>query len=96
LSLWLDEMETDPRTGQQKRWSIWSAPVDITDKDIVVGEGRQIVFVDPATIDRLDVGRSARPLLRRFLMSERYAELCVSDVRLDVNGGSRRAPDRRG
>jgi 8-oxo-dGTP pyrophosphatase MutT (NUDIX family) len=90
LSLWLDEVDTDPRTGQKRRWSIWSAPVDITDEDIVVGEGRQIVFVGPGAIDQLDVGRSARPLLTRFLASERYAELCVS------NGDSRRVPRRRG
>lgn len=86
LELWSDEVETNPRTGQCKRWSIWTAAVDLEDADIVVGEGRQIVFVDPAAVDGLDVGGSARPLLARFLASRRYVELVRSAARLDANG----------
>lgn len=86
LDLWSDEIETNPRTGQRKRWSIWTAPVDLTDDDIVVGEGRQIVFIDPALVLTLDLGGSARPLLERFLASERYVELSRSEARRGVDG----------
>src|SRR5262245_16563381 len=34
---------------------IWYAPTDLTDADIVLGEGRQIVFVDPARLGELDL-----------------------------------------
>lgn len=86
LELWSDEIETNPRTGQRKRWSIWTAAVDLDDADIVVGEGRQIVFVEPAHLHDLDVGGSARPLLARFLASERYLELTQTVARLDAAG----------
>lgn len=43
---------------------------DLTDDDIVLGEGRQIVFVDPTTIDHLPLTASARAALPRFLASE--------------------------
>jgi 8-oxo-dGTP pyrophosphatase MutT (NUDIX family) len=86
LELWSDEIETNPRTGQRKRWSIWTAAVDLTDADIVVGEGRKIVFVDPALVLTFDLGGTARPLLERFLASDRYAELVESAERLAVNG----------
>jgi 8-oxo-dGTP pyrophosphatase MutT (NUDIX family) len=86
LELWSDDVETNPRTGQRKRWSIWTAAVDLADADIMVGEGRQIVFVDPADVDDLDVGGSARPLLARFLASQRYIELVHRADRLDASG----------
>ena len=36
---------------------VWTAPTTLTDADIVVGEGRQIVFVDPADVPLLDSQR---------------------------------------
>ena len=38
---------------------VFAAPVDLTDADIVCGEGRQIVFVEPAAARELDLTASA-------------------------------------
>ena len=48
---------------------------DLTDADIVLGEGRQIVFVDPARIDELDLAETTADFLPRFLASETYRRL---------------------
>jgi 8-oxo-dGTP pyrophosphatase MutT (NUDIX family) len=32
LTLWRDQVVANPRTGQSKRYSIWTAPVDLTDE----------------------------------------------------------------
>jgi 8-oxo-dGTP pyrophosphatase MutT (NUDIX family) len=56
-------------------FQIWSAPVDLTDADVVLGEGRQIVFVDPAHMFDLDLSDLARPLLAEFLDSDLYRSL---------------------
>jgi 8-oxo-dGTP pyrophosphatase MutT (NUDIX family) len=49
--------------------------VDLTDDDIVLGEGRQIVFVDPATVEDLPLTASARVALPGFLASDTYRRL---------------------
>lgn len=54
---------------------IYAAATTATDDDIVVGEGRQIVFVDPAMIDRLPLTASATRVLPEFLGSDRYRSL---------------------
>ncbi|MET1058379.1 MAG: NUDIX hydrolase [Nocardioides sp.] len=51
--------------------------VDLTDDDIVVGEGRQIVFVDPEKIGDLTLTAAARIALRPFLASEAYRQLAA-------------------
>jgi len=56
-------------------FALYAMGVDLTDDDIVVGEGRQIVFVDPATIDGLPLTAAARLALRPFLGSDRYRQL---------------------
>jgi 8-oxo-dGTP pyrophosphatase MutT (NUDIX family) len=56
-------------------FTLWVAGTDLTDHDIVLGEGRQIVFVDPVDVLRLDLSVTAAQLLPRFLTSESYAEL---------------------
>jgi 8-oxo-dGTP diphosphatase len=86
LILWRDQVAANPRTGRLKRYSIWTAPVDVTDDDIVLGEGRQIVFVDPALVLTLDLGGSARPILADFLASDRYAQLVAAPTRLGARG----------
>ena len=55
---------------------IWAAGVDLDDGDIVVGEGRQIVFVDPAHLADLDLADLARLVLPSFLDSALYRSLC--------------------
>jgi 8-oxo-dGTP diphosphatase len=49
------------------RYFIWTARCDLTDADIVVGEGRQIVFVDQRRVSELDTTESVRHFLPDFL-----------------------------
>jgi 8-oxo-dGTP pyrophosphatase MutT (NUDIX family) len=54
---------------------VYVARVDLTDADIVVGEGRQIVFVDPAVARELDLTTSATTAVPEFLDSPDYRDL---------------------
>lgn len=54
-------------------WRLWVGPVALTDADIVCGEGRQIVFVDPSDFVSLDLGESLRHFLPLLLDSQAYA-----------------------
>ncbi|MDF1606303.1 NUDIX domain-containing protein [Nocardioides sp. YIM 152315] len=54
---------------------IWCAGTYLDDADIVVGEGRQIVFVDPARIGGLDLADLAEAVLPEFLGSADYRAL---------------------
>jgi 8-oxo-dGTP pyrophosphatase MutT (NUDIX family) len=78
LELWYDGQHTPSRKVSpflRDHWQIWAGRVDITDDDIVLGEGRQIVFVDPATVGALDLAESTAYFLPRFLESESYRKL---------------------
>ncbi|HWJ83675.1 MAG TPA: NUDIX hydrolase [Nocardioides sp.] len=54
---------------------VYTAATALTDADVVCGEGRQIVFVDPAGVAALPLTGSARKILPEFLASDRYREL---------------------
>jgi 8-oxo-dGTP diphosphatase len=54
---------------------VWYAGADLTDADIVVGEGRQIVFVDPAQARALELTASATRIVPEFLDSPEYRAL---------------------
>jgi 8-oxo-dGTP pyrophosphatase MutT (NUDIX family) len=56
-------------------FTIWCAGVDLTDADVVVGEGRQIVFVDPAVLSDLDLADLALEVLPEFVGSAEYRDL---------------------
>jgi 8-oxo-dGTP pyrophosphatase MutT (NUDIX family) len=71
LRLWRDAEYTYP-DGHHGRYHVYAAAVDLTDGDIVVGEGRQIVFVDPAVVPTLDLASSSRHFVLDFLGSELY------------------------
>ncbi|HET6627595.1 MAG TPA: NUDIX hydrolase [Nocardioidaceae bacterium] len=80
LALWFDEIvQHSPKvsTHLADHWKIWAGKVDLTDADIVLGEGRQIVFVDPlrVTDGSLDLAVASRHVLPMFLESDLYAEL---------------------
>lgn len=62
-------------TGVTGRYEVWTASTTLTDDDIELGEGRQIVFVEPATLGELDLSESATHLLGAFLASDRYRDL---------------------
>jgi 8-oxo-dGTP pyrophosphatase MutT (NUDIX family) len=78
LRLWYDGVGgPDEKVSPDLRnhWQIWVGRADLTDDDIVVGEGRRIVFVDPGSLPRLDLALSTAYFLARFLASDAYAEL---------------------
>ena len=49
--------------------------MDLTDDDIVLGEGRAIVFVDPAELGSLDLAESCAHFVPQFLASDLYRQL---------------------
>ena len=61
--------------GEVAQFAVWFAATGLTDADIVLGEGRQIVFVDPLAIPVLDLSESARQFVLGFLESGQYAAL---------------------
>jgi 8-oxo-dGTP pyrophosphatase MutT (NUDIX family) len=78
LELWFDEVvQHSPKisTHLADHWKIWVARVALTDADVVLGEGRQIVFVDPATFETLDLAPATGHLLPMFLASDAFARL---------------------
>jgi 8-oxo-dGTP diphosphatase len=78
LTLWYDGRdtpETKAHPGLTNHWQLWVARVDLTDDDIVCGEGRQIVFVDPDRLDTLDLAESTASFLPRFLASAEYRRM---------------------
>jgi 8-oxo-dGTP pyrophosphatase MutT (NUDIX family) len=54
---------------------VWYAGADLVDSDIVVGEGRQIVFVEPSRARGLPLTASATTIVPEFLDSAEYREL---------------------
>lgn len=61
--------------GTDDEVSLYLAPTTITDRDIVVGEGRRIVFVDPVDAHDLPLTAAAAQILPDLLNSYRYQEL---------------------
>jgi ADP-ribose pyrophosphatase YjhB (NUDIX family) len=55
--------------------TVWYAGVDLADADIVVGEGRQIVFVEPSRARGLPLTASATTIVPEFLDSPEYRQL---------------------
>ena len=55
--------------------AVFVAPVDVTDDDVVVGEGRQIVFVNPESVPDLPLTAAATVALPAFLGSATYRRL---------------------
>jgi 8-oxo-dGTP diphosphatase len=80
LELWFDEIvQHSPKVSAHlaDHWKIWAGRVDLTDDDITVGEGRQIVFVDPAKVTdgSLDLAVATQHVLPLFLASDLYRSL---------------------
>ena len=55
--------------------AVYAAPTTVTDADVVCGEGRQIVFVEPASARGLPLSESAAVVVPLFLDSPEYASL---------------------
>ncbi len=74
LVLW-QEAEFSYSDGHQGSYRVYAGRVDLTDEDIVLGEGRAIVFVDPAETANLDKAESLAHFLPMFLTSDTYRQL---------------------
>lgn len=80
LQLWFDEVvQHSPKRSSHlaDHWRIWVGPAELSDDDIQVGEGRQIVFVDPGTLAQLDLAPASSYLLPKLLESDVYRELAA-------------------
>lgn len=80
LELWFDEVvQHSPKVSSHlaDRWQIWAGRTDAADSDVRLGEGRQIVFVDPERIRSgdLDLSASAAYVLPLFLDSPTYRSM---------------------
>lgn len=74
LELWRAQ-EFDYSEGHRSTYRVYVGQMDLTDDDIVLGEGRAIVFVDPAKTDALDLAESCAYFLPLFLGSDVYQRL---------------------
>ena len=73
LEMWA-EVEVDAY-GSGHTMQVFVGATDLTDADIVLGEGRQIVFVAPAELPALDLSDSAARVVPAFLESDHYRRL---------------------
>ena len=74
VELWRAE-EFTYTDGHRSDYRVYAGAVDLTDDDIVLGEGRAIVFVEPAAVADLDLAESAAYFLPRFLEGDTYRRL---------------------
>src|ERR1700712_5121063 len=75
LVLW-QETAFDYSDEHHSDYRVYAGRVDLTDDDIVLGEGRAIVFVDPAETAALDKAGPLAHFLPLFLASDLYRRLC--------------------
>lgn len=74
LVLW-QEAEFAYSDGHRGSYRVYAGLVDLTDDDIVLGEGRAIVFVDPAELGTLEMAESCAHFVGLFLASDLYRQL---------------------
>ena len=78
LELWyvgLATPEVKATPHLRNHWQLWVGGVDLTDDDIVCGEGRRIVFVDPDRVGDLDLAPATAHFLPALLQSPAYERL---------------------
>lgn len=75
LELWRQEQFESVDGDGPHSYRVYVAAADLRDEDIVVGEGRQIVFVDPDEVPGLDKSDSCAHFVAEFLESPEYARL---------------------
>jgi 8-oxo-dGTP pyrophosphatase MutT (NUDIX family) len=80
LVLW-QETEFCYSDGHRSDYRVYAGRVDLTDDDIVLGEGRAIVFVDPDRLDELDQAESCAHFVTLFLGSDLYRQLTTEGTR---------------
>jgi 8-oxo-dGTP diphosphatase len=77
LRLWSAERFRYAEREEPFDYRVWVAPTTLTDADIVLGEGRRIVFVAPERVQHLDLSQSCRHFVTRFLRTPVYDELAT-------------------
>lgn len=75
LELWYDGVVEHQALGLHHEWRLWTGLVDLTDDDIVCGEGRRIVFVEPSAAHALDLSESLAYFLPELLQSEAFERI---------------------
>ncbi|HEY9563608.1 MAG TPA: NUDIX domain-containing protein [Nocardioides sp.] len=75
LRHWRDLAVRHAGREDDDRVHLFLAPTDLTDTDVTCMEGRQILFVDPATVPGLPLTRAAALALPDFLASTDYRSL---------------------
>ncbi len=75
LPLWREFTVFHEAYGTDDSVRVYAAATTASDDDIVLGEGRQIVFVAPDAVSRLPLTTAAARILPAFLASDRYQEL---------------------
>ena len=76
LVLW-QETEFHYSDESDGHYRVYVGRTDLTDEDIVLGEGRAIVFVDPVTTGALEMSESCAHFLPLFLGSDLYRQLTL-------------------
>ena len=76
LELWREAEVFHEVYDSLDRMQVFVASTDATDADIVVGEGRRIVFVDAVSARDLDLTAAASMIVPEFLDSETYRRMC--------------------
>jgi len=77
LELWREYKVFHDVYDSLDRMQVFVAGTELDDGDVVVGEGRQIVFVEPAVARDLDLTAAASMIVPEFLDSETYRRLCA-------------------
>ncbi|WP_109506230.1 NUDIX domain-containing protein [Nocardioides speluncae] len=75
LTLWAAEQRRDYDDAEPVSYQIFVGAIVATDDDIVLGEGRQIVFVAPEVVPTLDRAAAAAHFTSAFLASDTYRRL---------------------
>jgi 8-oxo-dGTP diphosphatase len=75
LRLWRETFWRYPDHPGPNHYSVWAAATDVTDAEIVLGEGRQIIFVAPERAVTLDLGGPSAMFVPDFLSSPTYRRL---------------------
>lgn len=75
LTLWRELEVFHEAYGTRDPVRVYAAATDLGDADVECHEGRQIVFVEPATARALPKSRSAELAVPSFLASDLYADL---------------------
>lgn len=75
LELWTQVEIFHDAYGSMDTIQVFVGAADLTDDDIVLGEGRRIVFVEPAAVPTLDLSATAREVVPAFLESDHYRRL---------------------